>query len=148
MDEHGKLERIVEARMKLKARFESMINATPSVADNKPLGRGPLNRHGMPVQPIGQTITKKWPVLDLGVQPSVPLDKWSLVIDGEVENPVILSWIDFMDLPQSDDISDFHCVTTWSKLDMEWKGVRMIDIAALVMPKETASRLQRPTGYR
>ena len=141
MDDHGKLERIVEARMKLKARFESMVNATPSVADNKPLGRGPLNRHGMPVQPIGQTITKKWPVLDLGIQPTVPLDKWSLVIDGEVENPVILSWIDFMDLPQSDDISDFHCVTTWSKLDMEWKGVRMIDIAALVMPKETATHI-------
>jgi hypothetical protein len=72
MEESEKLKRVVDARMKLKARFEEKINLTPSVADNKPMGKGNPNRHGMPVLPIGQTITKKWPVLDLGIQPDIP----------------------------------------------------------------------------
>ena len=29
-----------------------------------------------------------------------------------------------MALPQAEDVSDFHCVTTWSRLDNHWKGVR------------------------
>jgi DMSO/TMAO reductase YedYZ molybdopterin-dependent catalytic subunit len=136
-----KLDKIIEARMKLKARFEDKIQATPSVADANPMGKGPINRHGMPQVPVGQTITKKWPVLDLGYHPQIPLDKWRLVIDGEVENPVVLKWEDFLALPQTEDVSDFHCVTTWSKLDMTWKGVRLLDLAALVQPKETATHI-------
>ena len=141
MEESDKLRRIVEARMKLKGRFEEKIRLTPSMADGKPQGKGVLNRHGMPVVPVGQTITKKWPVLDLGVQPTILLDEWRLKVDGAVEHPVELGWKDFLDLPQTEDISDFHCVTTWSKLDMKWKGVSMFDIAALVQPKESASHL-------
>ena len=141
MEEPGKLERIIEARMKLKARFEEKMASTPSVADDTPKGSGKPNRHGMPTLPIGQTVTYKWPVLDLGYHPNIPLDKWRLTIDGAVENPVKLSWKDFMALPQTKDTSDFHCVTTWSKLDMHWKGVSLLDLAALVHPKETATHI-------
>ncbi|HSC40514.1 MAG TPA: hypothetical protein VLD19_21675, partial [Chitinophagaceae bacterium] len=81
MDESEKLKRIVEARMKLKGRFEEKIKLTPSVADERPMGSGQLNRHGMPVLPVGQTITQKWPVLDLGYLPELPLESWSLTID-------------------------------------------------------------------
>ncbi|MGH2646645.1 MAG: molybdopterin-dependent oxidoreductase [Ginsengibacter sp.] len=141
MEAPGKLERIVEARMKLKARFEEKIRLTPSVADNKPMGKGNSNRHGMPVLPVGQTVTIKWPVLDLGLQPDIPLKDWHLIIDGAVDHPAILSWKDFMDLPQTDDASDFHCVTTWSKLNIGWQGVRMLDIAALVQPHGNATHI-------
>ena len=141
MDEADKLNRIIESRMKLKARFEEKIKLTPSVADDSPKGSGKLNRHGMPSIPIGQTATVKWPVLDLGYQPSIPLDKWRLTIDGAVDNPVSLSWKDFMALPQTKDTSDFHCVTTWSKLNIHWKGVRLVDLAALAQPKETATHI-------
>lgn len=95
----------------------------------------------MPLVPIGQIVTTKWPVLDLGIQPSIPLADWRLRIDGEVEHPVTLNWKDFMELPQTDDQSDFHCVTTWSKLDISWIGVSMLDIAALVQPLETATHI-------
>ncbi|MBC7892468.1 MAG: molybdopterin-dependent oxidoreductase [Sphingobacteriaceae bacterium] len=136
-----KLDRIVEARMKLRVRFEAQMAATPSVADERPQGKGEPNRHGMPTTPVGQTLTQKWPVLDLGYQPEVGLDRWRLTLDGEVEHPVVLKWDDFMALPQTDDVSDFHCVTTWSKLNMAWQGVRFADLAALVMPKETATHV-------
>ena len=141
MESQEKLDRIVEARMKLKLRFEAKMNSTPSVADDKPMGYGIPNRHGMPVTPIGQTLTRKWPVLDLGTQANISLEEWTLIIDGEVEFPIKLNWMDFIALPQTNDISDFHCVTTWSKLDMAWQGVRLMDIAALVLPKETATHL-------
>ena len=141
METPGKPDRIVEARMKLKARFAEKASSKPSIPDGKPLGKGKPNRHGMPVIPMGQTITKKWPVLDLGTQPKISLDEWQLIVDGEVESSVSLNWEDFMQLPQAEDVSDFHCVTTWSKLDMNWKGVRMFDLAALVMPKETATHI-------
>lgn len=141
MEDSEKLKRIVDARMKLKARFEDKIRNTPSVADNRPMGKGEPNRHGMPVIPVGQTLTIKWPVLDLGIQPDIPLDEWRLIIDGDVESPVELTWADFLTLPQTEDTSDFHCVTTWSKLNMNWKGVRLLDLAALVQPHETATHI-------
>jgi DMSO/TMAO reductase YedYZ molybdopterin-dependent catalytic subunit len=141
MELSEKLKRIVDARMKLKARFGEKMKMTPSIADNKPKGKGKPNRHGMPEIPVGQIVTTKWPVLDLGFQPEIPLSEWRLILDGEVENPVELTWKDFMSLPQTEDISDFHCVTTWSKLGMNWKGVRLLDLAALVQPKETATHI-------
>ena len=141
MEHHDKLDRVVEARMKLKARFEEKIKQTPSVADDRPMGKGNPNRHGMPAVPIGQIVTHKWPVLDLGLQPDIPLNEWKLVLDGEVENSVTLNWGQFIALPQTEDISDFHCVTTWSKLNMNWKGVRLLDLAALAQPKETATHI-------
>ena len=141
MEESQKLKRIVEARMKLKNRFETKISATPSMSDDKPMGKGKPNRHGMPLIPVGQIITKKWPVLDLGIQPSISLQEWSLRIDGAVEHPVQLNWAEFLALPQTEDISDFHCVTTWSRLDMNWKGVRLLDLAALVLPNENATHV-------
>jgi len=136
-----KLEKIIASRMRLKARFEEKIKNSPSIADPKPMGQGELNRHGMPIIPVGQTLTEKWPVLDLGYHPKIELRNWRLKIDGEVENPVLLTWEDFMNLPQTEDISDFHCVTTWSKLNMPWKGVSLMDLAALVQPKETATHI-------
>ncbi len=139
--ENNKLDRVIEARMKLKARFEEKMSKTPSMADEAPMGTGQINRHGMPQLPVGQTITAKWPVLDLGYHPNIPLDKWRLTIDGEVENPIVLKWQDILDLPQTDDVSDFHCVTTWSRMNMSWKGIRLIDLAALVQPKDTATHL-------
>jgi DMSO/TMAO reductase YedYZ molybdopterin-dependent catalytic subunit len=141
METPDKLDRIIEARMKLKARFEQKMNTTPSLSDTKPQGDGPTNRHGMPQTPVGQYLTEKWPVLDLGYHPNVTLDRWRLYIDGEVDNPMVLTWEQLMELPQVEDTSDFHCVTTWSKLDMPWRGVRLIDLAALVQPKDTATHL-------
>ena len=33
-----------------------------------------------------------------------------------------------MSLPQVEDVSDFHCVTSWSRLNNHWGGVRLMDI--------------------
>jgi DMSO/TMAO reductase YedYZ molybdopterin-dependent catalytic subunit len=112
----------------------------------KPKGSGPANRHGMPSVPIDQHLVTNWPVLDLGDVPDVSLADWRLEIAGLVENPVTLTWEQFMALPQADDVSDFHCVTTWSRLDNHWAGVRFKTIAELAVPKDEAAWIIC-TGY-
>ena len=104
--------------------------------DARPEGTGPPNRHGMPQLPAGQHGVRNWPVLDLGKHPDVALEAWRLEIGGLVDNPITLTWEQFMALPQAEDVSDFHCVTTWSRFDNHWGGVRFKTIAELVVPKE------------
>lgn len=111
-----------------------------------PQGRGPANRHGMPQLPIGQHEVRNWPVLDLGDLPAISETDWRLEIVGLVHNPVTLSWADFLALPQVDDISDFHCVTTWSRFDNHWRGVRFRTLAELVVPDDAANFVLC-TGY-
>jgi DMSO/TMAO reductase YedYZ molybdopterin-dependent catalytic subunit len=111
-----------------------------------PSGSGPANRHGMPKLPVGQHEVKNWPVLDLGETPDVSLASWKLEVTGRIDNPVTLSWNDLLALPQVDDVSDFHCVTTWSRYDNHWKGVRFRTIAELVVPYDDA-RFVLCTGY-
>ena len=143
MSKHPSQEEIVAARLRLRERFLAKMHATPSLADAKPLGSGPMNRHGMPKIPVGQTPTApgKWPVLDLGAQPDVSAKTWQLAIDGACKRPIVLDWAAFLALEQTDDVSDFHCVTGWSKLDVPWRGVRFSTVAALVEPDERATHV-------
>ena len=98
-------------------------------------------RRGEDRLPPGQKLVQNWPVLDLGVHPEVPLEQWQLKIHGQVEHPVTLRWADFMGLPQFQDVSDFHCVTTWSKFEVKWQGVAFFTLADLVKPKAKATHV-------
>jgi len=111
-----------------------------------PQGTGASNRHGMPRLPVGQHEVRNWPVLDLGDLPEIDPSAWRLEIGGHVENPVTLDWAAFMALPQVDDVSDFHCVTTWSRYDNHWRGVRFSTLAELAVPAADA-RFVLCTGY-
>ena len=126
--------RIEDGRARLRARFAERTRQTPSLSDPEPMGSGRRNRHGMPKVPPEQKVFESWPVLDLGEQPVIPLDRWELRVEGAVEEPLRLRWDDFLALPQVEDQSDFHCVTGFSRLDMTWKGVRFETVAALAWP--------------
>lgn len=83
----------------------------------------------------------RWGIDHPGIVPNLPKiskEEWKLRVDGEVENPVTLNWSEFMNLPQTEVISDFHCVETWSVLDQKWKGVLFKDLVSQVKPKSTA----------
>jgi DMSO/TMAO reductase YedYZ molybdopterin-dependent catalytic subunit len=84
--------------------------------------------------PPGQHLTPGFPVLDLGIRPEIPLAEWRLEITGAVENPRTFTWEEFNGLPRFEDVSDFHCVTTWSKFDVRWTGVAFFTLADLVRP--------------
>jgi len=139
---------LVERRLKYIERQIAMDKGAVNVKfrGKAPQGHGPANRHGMPQLPVGQHEVKNWPVLDLGEQPDVPLERWKLEVTGLVENPYTLSWDQFLALPQAEDVSDFHCVTTWSRYDNRWRGVRFKTIAELAVPND-AVRFVLCTGY-
>lgn len=130
--------KIVEARLRLKQRFESKLAETPARSDSSPQGSGPANRHGMPQLPPGQHQAKGWPVLDLGRKPEITTEEWTLELTGACEHPQTLSWADLEELASVDDVSDFHCVTTWSRFDVPWRGVRFSEIAALAGVQDRA----------
>lgn len=76
--------------------------------------------------PPGQHLAKGFPVLTYGETPQVSTDDWQFTVSGLAQGKTF-SWPDFMNLPQSEFTADFHCVTTWSKLDVTWRGVKVTD---------------------
>jgi DMSO/TMAO reductase YedYZ molybdopterin-dependent catalytic subunit len=91
--------------------------------------------------PPGQRLVEDWPVLDLGIQPDVLVQKFRLEIVGAVLRPLNLSWDDFLALPMSESVSDMHCVTQWSRYDNHWAGVAAQELLRRVQPKPTASHV-------
>ncbi len=88
--------------------------------------------------PPGQHLVKDWPVLDLGVTPTVEPQNWRLRVDGLVENRLDWSWDDFKAQPPFRDVSDIHCVTAWSRYDNQWDGVSAKHILAVAKPTPEA----------
>jgi DMSO/TMAO reductase YedYZ molybdopterin-dependent catalytic subunit len=91
--------------------------------------------------PPGQRLVENWPVLDLGVQPSIAPADWRLTVDGLVAEPLVWTFDDLLAQPQLEDISDIHCVTQWSRYDNRWTGVATTHLLSLVKPLPTAAHL-------
>jgi DMSO/TMAO reductase YedYZ molybdopterin-dependent catalytic subunit len=81
--------------------------------------------------PPGQSRTRKWPVLQYGRIPEIPVDRWRLQVRGLVEKPLNFTWEEFRALPRARVFADFHCVTRWSRLGNLWDGVAAATIIEL-----------------
>lgn len=107
-------------------------------------GRFLTGRHARPEAerlPPGQHLVKNWPVLDLGITPSVTTQSWRLDVDGAVDNRLSWNWQAFMSQAQREFVSDIHCVTTWSRYDNHWSGLATTDLLALARPRAEASHV-------
>jgi len=99
---------------------------------------GRVTRAGDERLPPGQHLVKDWPVLDLGLQPDLPLNTWRLDVDGLVDHPASWDWAAFQSQPQAHLVTDIHCVTTWSRYDNGWDGLLTRDLMAMVEPRMDA----------
>ena len=88
--------------------------------------------------PPGQYLVEKWPVLSYGPTPRFNPATWDFRLFGLVEQPVRINYQQFRALPQTQLTTDFHCVTTWSRLNNRWEGVMVKDVIALVRIKPEA----------
>jgi DMSO/TMAO reductase YedYZ molybdopterin-dependent catalytic subunit len=88
--------------------------------------------------PPGQHLVDNFPVLSYGPTPRFNPKKWDFRVFGMVEDELRFSYEEFRALPLSRQRADFHCVTTWSKLDNLWEGLRTIDLMARVRLKPEA----------
>ncbi len=82
--------------------------------------------------PPGQTLTEGWPVLHAGSIPRFDEKSWDFRLFGLIQGEQILSYQQFMSLPRVEMVADFHCVTTWSKLDNRWEGVAISEVMKLI----------------
>ena len=93
-----------------------------------PISRGFLGRRPQVDAtrvPPGQYLTRDFPVLSAGPTPHTPLDEWTFLISGAVDEPVSWTWEELLALPAETPTVDIHCVTKWSKLDTSWTGVSL-----------------------
>lgn len=99
--------------------------------------------------PPGQHRTRDWPVLDLGHQPLIDTRDWQFTVAGLVDRPLKWDWDAFLAQPQTDCVSDIHCVTDWSRYDNAWQGVRMTHVlaAAGVRPEAKFCVVHGYDGY-
>jgi DMSO/TMAO reductase YedYZ molybdopterin-dependent catalytic subunit len=81
-------------------------------------------------------------ILQLGIIPEIDTDQWNLKIGGLVENPLVLSYSDILDMPQS---SVFATLETISNPkggtfigNAVWTGVPFDNILERVVPEENA----------
>lgn len=88
--------------------------------------------------PPGQILTTGWPVLHAGSVQYIPKESWKLRVHGEVENELNLTYNQLLGMKRTIQTSDIHCVTTWSKFDVKWEGVRFRDLIELSKPSPKA----------
>jgi DMSO/TMAO reductase YedYZ molybdopterin-dependent catalytic subunit len=79
----------------------------------------------------------RWNIDHPGIAPENPIfdpKTWNLTINGEVGNPMKLSWQELQKLPATESVSDFHCVEGWSVKNLKWYGVQFKTLTEIVKP--------------
>jgi len=99
--------------------------------------------------PPGQSLTSGFPVLHYGPIPAFNPSTWDFRIWGEVEEPVVWTWDQVLELPRMKVRLDLHCVTTWSKLDTAWEGISLRQMVeeGLVKPSTEAQYVMQHADY-
>jgi DMSO/TMAO reductase YedYZ molybdopterin-dependent catalytic subunit len=100
--------------------------------------------------PPGQhDIEGAWPVLTAEATPDIRTEEWTLAVEGLVEEPRMWTWDEIHVLPQSTYSGDIHCVTSWSKHDVAFRGVSIDALFdhSRVLPEATHVVGSCHTGY-
>ena len=89
--------------------------------------------------PKGGGYTGKFKVYKIEREiPCADSASWQFQIAGLVDKPMTLRWEDFLKLPRTVQVSDFHCVEGWSVYKITYEGVRLADLLKLVGVKPEA----------
>jgi DMSO/TMAO reductase YedYZ molybdopterin-dependent catalytic subunit len=98
--------------------------------------------------PPGQHVVEDFPVLSAGSTPHMPLGAWTFQISGAIDEPIAWTWEELLALPAETPTVDIHCVTAWSKLDTDWKGVSVDTLLAGVETEAEYVSAWCDDGYR
>ena len=110
-------------------------------------GRG---KHADDRLPPGQyDIGRSWPVLSAEATPRLDIATWTFRVEGLVEKEATWTWDQFRSLPTDVYEGAVHCVTSWSKFDMHWRGVSVDTLLAAARPLSSATHVIAfsHTGY-
>jgi DMSO/TMAO reductase YedYZ molybdopterin-dependent catalytic subunit len=100
--------------------------------------------------PPGQHRVTDFPVLSAGPTPEPDLATWRFALEDGASPLGEWTWQQFNALPQTEITVDIHCVTTWSKLDTNWRGVSvdtLLEAVGLTEPPGPFVLLHCDGGY-
>lgn len=82
--------------------------------------------------PPNQQLVKgeRWPVVGER-SPRESDSPWTLTVTGEVVREVVYEFQELVSRPSIRRSIDVHCVTRWSKLSMQFEGLRLLDLLQL-----------------
>ena len=93
-----------------------------------------LTQKPVPEFPVSAIEADKLLINTFDFTPQIDPAQFRLRIDGEVSNPMQLSMADIHKLPLTSMVIRHICVEGWAAI-VEWGGVRLRDLVALVQPK-------------
>ena len=111
-------------------------------------GRGEGGRDRR-LPPRQYDIGSAWPVLTAEATPKLSTDSWTFTVEGLVRQPVTWTWSEIQSLPPATFEGDIHCVTTWSKFDVTFRGVSVDTLLEVAEPLPSATYVLAfsHTGY-
>jgi DMSO/TMAO reductase YedYZ molybdopterin-dependent catalytic subunit len=74
---------------------------------------------------------------------------WSFSVEGLVSHPTTWTWEEIHALPESSYSGDIHCVTTWSKLGVQFRGISVDTLLGIAGLEPAAAHVMAftHTGY-
>ena len=76
----------------------------------------------------GQYLENRFPVLSAEPTPDINLLDWKLSFSYNNEIMAEIDWNSLIKIESTELTKDIHCVTRWTKFDMNWKGVSVQNI--------------------
>jgi DMSO/TMAO reductase YedYZ molybdopterin-dependent catalytic subunit len=93
-----------------------------------------LTQKPIPEYPVSAIEPDKLLINTFDFTPEIDPTTFRLTIDGEVSRPLQLSMTDIQKLPLTSMVIRHVCVEGWAAI-VQWGGVRLRDLVALVQPK-------------
>ena len=78
--------------------------------------------------PPGQYLENRFPVLSAEPTPDINLLDWKLSFSYNNEIMAEIDWNSLIKIESTELTKDIHCVTRWTKYDMNWRGVSVQNI--------------------
>lgn len=91
------------------------------------------------VPPIGGGYKGEFEVFKVTSRiPCANSQTWQFRLFGLVDNPMTLSWSDFLQIPRKVQISNFHCITGWNVYDVTYEGILLSQLLTLAKTQSNA----------
>jgi len=91
--------------------------------------------------PPGQRETDNFPILRIGEIPDLDKETWSLNVTGAIADTLTFTYNQLLELDTVQVLSDFHCVTGWSRQKNRWTGVLIRTFLKQIKLNENAKYL-------
>ena len=96
-----------------------------------------------PALPPGQHVPRETAAVHYGRVPRFRPHRWDLRVYGATADPGghRWTWEEFQDLPFSESVADFHCVTRFTLPAVRWGGLHTADLVQLAPPGPDATHV-------